>query len=214
MARKTAEEQVERNKQIVVQRASGYTFSKIATLHGITPRQAQNIVKKSREDSDVEPITGTEAMIETIEQFERLIEEFAEFADSTIDQPHLRLGALNAKKKAFLEKIELEQAMGLLPHKLALTQAHDFAVFLNEAVAETIHRLKLAAPLDVLEPLDDALAKLEGNAESWRLHQAYPRIQADAASRQAERELAVEHRRRGDGYANSHVDEAPSVESD
>lgn len=193
MKRGTPEEQVARNREIWRARAQGYTWATIGERYHISPRRAQQIAKDYREEAPVDPSTQTEAIVETLEFIDRTIEEYEELIENTT-HPAVKLGAMNAKFRALERRVAIEQSMGLLPSSLALIQQQEFALWVNDALQESIHRLKIAAPEHVLEPLDDLLLRMEVNREAWRRSQNYPRIQGELAARQVQREIALEER--------------------
>lgn len=193
MSRGTAEEQVARNREIWRDRTEGYTWAEIGERHGISARRAQEVVQEYREQDPVDPASRTEAMVEVLELLDRAIEQYAELIEET-KHPAVKLGAINGKLKAVERRIAVEQSMGLLPHSLSLIQSQEFALFLGDALHETIHRLKIEAPPEVHESLDDVLLKMEVGAEAWRRHQRYPRIQGAFAAKQAQRKIAEEKR--------------------
>lgn len=193
MARLTAEEQAVRNEAIVRDRARGLRWSTIASRHGVNARRAQQIVDQHRKRSSVDSVSGTEAIIELIEQIDHHIEECAELIETTTN-PSVKLGAMNAKLKAQERRIEIAQALGLLPHKLALAQHHDFVLRWNDAFREAVHRLSKEDQLHVLEPLDELLFKMESDPEAWRIHQSQPRVKREMESKQAKREIEEEKR--------------------
>ena len=190
----SAAEKVARDREMWRERAQGHTWATIAERRKIDPRTAQQAVKKYREEEPIDPVTRAEAVLEVLEQHERIIEEYAELIEKT-NHPAAKLGAINGKAKAIERLVKIEQSLGLLPNSLALIEQQEFGLWLADALNEAVHRLKIAAPAHVLEPLDDVLLKLESNAEAWRRNQAYARIQRELAAKKAQREIADEIRK-------------------
>lgn len=203
MPRSSREDERKRlGREIALERARGYTWRTVADHHGISARYAQQLLRAFREgpESSVEPVTCTEAMAEEIELHNQLIEDYTEFIETTTN-PSVKLGAMKQRLHAVETRRKLLQATGYLPYELAFAQNQDFALWLHDAIRETIHRARLKADeLHILEPLDQLLVKLE-DGKAWRLSQRYPRIQSVLEAKQAQRETVEEQR--GIGHAGS-----------
>jgi hypothetical protein len=113
-----AADKVTRDAAVVRDRAAGYRIATIAGKHNIGERHVRQILGEHRErqlPTDYGDIVAV--ALETVEQIEFVIEEFADLA-VTARHEGVRLGAARAKLHALSERWSLLSALGLLPNDL------------------------------------------------------------------------------------------------
>lgn len=146
MARLSAHEKVERDRQIVADRASGLTRLTIAKRNNISERQAWEIVRQWRETtpslSDLDPV---ELAREHLEQHELLIERLSLLAERAT-HPGVQLGALRTLLTAMGHRREYVHALGLLPRQLNLVRTEDEVRNLLDTIIEVIGRSPMLRP--------------------------------------------------------------------
>src|SRR5687767_11736920 len=114
----TARQRADRNAAVFEARARGFAWARIANEHGITERQAQRIFSEQRRN---EPSLTARDPVETVEElllnYEAAIDELAALAHGT-GHDGTRLGAIRARVEVLNLRVNLLQALGVLPSDL------------------------------------------------------------------------------------------------
>jgi len=112
---RTAADQVRRDRAIVVDRARGLGWSLVAERNGVSERQARR-VWANHSDSDRELLEAhpVEALKDALEQLNALTEEAVLLSETTPNDA-VRLGAIRTRRVLLADKLELQQACGVLP---------------------------------------------------------------------------------------------------
>jgi hypothetical protein len=161
--RLSAQAKVQRDRQIVSDRARGLRWETIANRHDLTTRQCQSIWRSSQAEA-VEVEEPLRSVDDVLGQIEAAIEEAAVLSESTANDS-IRLGAINTRLKALTQKVAFMQACGLLPRDLGLVR--------NEiAMSEGINRV-----VDFLRRFNLSAEGLPGTARAdvRNKHLARPR---------------------------------------
>ena len=169
--RLTARGKVERDREIIADRARGFTWPTIAARHDLTERQCRSIWKQSLDaQARVLESDPFEAVAEALVQWDAVIERFAVVAQEAT-QDSVRLGALKAQADALKARLILAHAVGLLPRDLGL--------FRREADVRLVATkiLRTLEAHDVSEEVFDALEQEFKSASAFT-----SRVVASAAS--------------------------------
>jgi hypothetical protein len=152
VARATSAQQARRNREIVLDRARGFTWATVAERHGITTRRAQQVVRESRERSELEESADLEELVkEEIEALDQLIEDLAD-REARSENEAVKLGNTKLRLKGLERRVELRQALGILPDELRRIESVARADDLREALDQTYEQIHLAVPPEVFEP--------------------------------------------------------------
>ena len=116
-----AAQKVARDVEIALDRARGLTWAKIAERHGISERQAREIVRGHRQGVLAEGVDPVAECADVLAQIDQIIEELALVAVEAA-QDSVRLGAVNGRLKAIQARAGIAQAVGLLPLDLGLVR--------------------------------------------------------------------------------------------
>ena len=115
MPRLRADQKVDRDTQIVAERARGLSWGRIAQRHGLSERHCRAIWSNYRTRSaDLEAVDPLEAVQEALLQYDGVIDELAVLAEEAV-QDAVRLGAIRSRLGAIEARLRLMQAVGLLP---------------------------------------------------------------------------------------------------
>lgn len=124
---------VERNAEVVRDRARGFGWTKVAERNDLSERQCRRICKEWREsrprEQDQDPL---ELFEELLDSYDAGIEDLAVVLEEA-SQDAVKVGAIKARVALIEDKAKLLQAVGLLPWNLGrLKEERDLRV-----VAET-----------------------------------------------------------------------------
>jgi hypothetical protein len=129
-----ADDRARRDAEVVRARARGLGWSRIAEHHGISDRQARRIVADYRDrQPSLDGIDPSDVIRDTLDAYDAVIDELVTFADET-QHDASKVGASRQRLDAFKAKVELLQAVGVLPHDLGEVRLVEDA----QAVAQTI----------------------------------------------------------------------------
>ena len=150
---------VERNAEVVRDRARGLGWSKVAERNGLSERQCRRICEEWRATRpsayDHDPLA---LLDEILDHYDAGIEDLALVREEAL-QDAVKVGAVKARMNLIREKAELLQAVGILPRDLGkFAEERDLRV-----VADTVW-----AVMDKHDVPDDArldlAATLRGNS--------------------------------------------------
>jgi hypothetical protein len=155
-ARLTAQQKVQRDAEIISDRARGLSWPTIALRHKLSERQCRTIWAEYREQqrafSDTDPI---DAVLDAIATHDAVIEELALLSESA-NQEAVKLGAIKARLAALHAKALLMQAVGLLPADLGLLRREIETRWVAETIIGTCK--KHNASIEFLRDLHEAMA--------------------------------------------------------
>jgi hypothetical protein len=112
-------ERLERNAELVRDRARGQGWAYLAEKYGLQVIQCRRIYNEHREEFQAtyegrDPIQIVHSMLDRLESW---VEQLAEVADSSAIET-VKISAINAQLNALTRTAELMQATGILPHEL------------------------------------------------------------------------------------------------
>jgi len=124
---------VERNAEVVRDRARGFGWSRVAERNGLSERQCRRICEEWRESRRREPDQDPlELFEELLDAYDAGVEDLAVVLEEA-SQDAVKVGAIKARVALIEDKAKLLQAVGLLPWNLGrLKEERDLRV-----VAET-----------------------------------------------------------------------------
>jgi len=149
---------VERNAEVVRDRARGFGWTRVAERHDLSERQCRRICEEWREarprEHDQDPL---ELFEELLESYNSGIEDLALVLEEA-SQDAVKVGAIKARVALIEDKAKLLQAVGLLPWNLGrLKEERDLRV-LADTVWDVMDRHGVSE-----EARKDLAATIRGN---------------------------------------------------
>jgi hypothetical protein len=159
-----AYEKVRRDALVVADRARGLTWPTIAARHHLSERQCRSVYADFRRRAGNEPEDPEDEARDAVRLLEAAIEELALLAETT-NNDAVRLGAIRTKLDAICRRIELMQALGLLPRDLGLFEDRRDGRLMASALLGVLERHDIAPEvedemLDALQVRCDAVDRL------------------------------------------------------
>jgi hypothetical protein len=114
----TSQERADRNHDVVSARARGLSWTEISRRFNITDRQCRRVVAEYRESGPrLHQIDPIETIEDALDHYDSVIEDMAILAEST-SHDGTKLGALKGRLEAVRGKLDLMEAVGILPRDL------------------------------------------------------------------------------------------------
>jgi hypothetical protein len=114
----TTDQRARRNAEVFSARARGLTWDTLAAQFNLSERQCRRVVTEHRAAAgSLGDLDVGDVVRDTLDGFEAAIEELALLADST-NHDGTKLGAIRARLDAVKSRLELMQAIGVLPGDL------------------------------------------------------------------------------------------------
>ena len=120
--RLTAAKKVKRDRAIVADRLSGFTWTAVAARNGLEVRSCQKIVKAALSNRTLPWTEPFDALEEHLAQLDAVVGDLAELAETT-DNPSVRLGAIRSRADVLTRRIAFLIDAGVLPSHLDMTRA-------------------------------------------------------------------------------------------
>lgn len=148
----------ERNAVIAAAADRGITYRTLSKQYGLSRRQVIRIVQDERARRHVEVVSEADPMTfiqETLGQYEAAIEELAVLSSNS-DHGAVKVAAIRTRIEAVRSRLELLQAVGVVPHNLGTIQLHSDARELGRAIVDVLMAFEVPehvqdAILDVVE---------------------------------------------------------------
>ena len=167
MSRLAAADKVRRDAGVVADRARGLTWATIAQRHDLTPRACQLIwSQRASGDSATLLIDPQEALLEALEQLDRMAEDCSLLWESTRNDS-IKVAALKQRHAVMADRFRLLMAVGVLPSNLGGFATEIDAVELGRVLLELFDRHGLD---------DDALQELQALLPQRHPAPASPRL--------------------------------------
>lgn len=146
----TAEQQTERNLLIVGERARGVTVDEVARKYRVTDRTVRNVMAKWR---DRNPTLRTHEPMDIVDEmldgYAALISDYEKDATTAGHGTAIAVGARHGKLRAYRQRAELLQAVGVLPNDIGTLNLYIDGQITANRVMEVLRRYKVEHPVIV-----------------------------------------------------------------
>lgn len=163
-------ERLKRDAAIIQLLKRGISPEQVGAQFALTARTVRRIKARWREaEPGVAEIDATEIVQATLDNYEAAIEELAIVAARTTN-PGAKVGAVKVRLEALRGRIELLQAVGVVPHDLGQLRVIDDAQDVARRIAEVFNAYGISedaqmAVVDVIEGRAPQIPELVGEAE-------------------------------------------------
>jgi hypothetical protein len=171
-----ADEKVRRDALVVADRARGLTWPTIAARHDLSERQCRSVYSEFRGRADREAEDPEDEARDAVRLLEAVVEELALLSETT-NNDAVQLGAIRTKLDAMCRRIELMQALGLLPRDLGLFEDRRDGRLMASALLSVLerHHVSPEAEDEMLEALQ-VLWILPVGCLPWLQHEGQSRL--------------------------------------